>query len=182
MCVSLSTLLAAVGCASNTLPPPLSATESRRWADGHLDYTVGVEAYHWHAYSDALLTALRGTNLFASVKPLDECATPPMIIARVEDPYNGGVATIPVWTFLSLGIVPTVVHEGFGYDFSLRFSSDQRHPYHVRYVFLSTTTGGWIALPEAMSPNVALWSCERSERFRGRLALAILDSLPSVKK
>jgi hypothetical protein len=180
---SLLLLVATVGCASSgTLPSPLSAAESHRWSDTRLGYTVGVEPYYSPGYSDALLTALQNTNLFVSVKPLDRYTTPPTLIASVEEPYYGGVATIPIWTVLSLGIVPTVVHESFGYDFSLRFSDDERHRYDVRYVCYSTTILGWIALFEALSPDVGLGDIERNERFRGRLALAILNTLPSVGK
>ena len=171
------------GCvASGTLPPRLSDAESHRWANTRLSYTVGVEPCQWPDYSNALLAAIQSTNLFTSVKPVGQCTTPPKLIARVEEQYYGGDATIPIWTILSLGIVPTVVHESFGYDFSLRFSDDERHRHHVRYVCDSTTTLGWISLPEALSPNVTLGDIRKSERFRGRLALAILKALPSVER
>lgn len=178
----LSILMAtAVGCVSSTLPSPLSAAESNRWSVTHLSATVGVETYHCSAYSDSLVTALQNTHLFASVKPLNQCAAPPTLIARIEEPYNGGVATIPIWTFLTLGIVPTVEDESVGYDFSLRlYESGDKHA-HIRYICPTTTTGGWIALLEALSPDMTWGSCEWSDRFRGRLALAVLDQLPSIR-
>src|SRR5277367_5562253 len=83
--VSLLLLLVTVGCASGTLPLPLSAEELHRWSDTHLGYTVGVEPYRWPTYSNGLLAALQGTHLFISVRPLDQCTTPPTLIARVEE-------------------------------------------------------------------------------------------------
>jgi hypothetical protein len=163
------------GCVSGTLPPPLSTSELHILSENQPVYTVGVEAYHWRAYSDGLVSSLRSTNVFSSVVLLDDCKTPPDIIARVEEPYNGGVATIPIWTILTLGIVPTVVQESFGYDFSLQFRNDGARKYNVRYVCRSITTGGWIALVEALSPDVTLGCVECSKRFNDRLALAILN-------
>jgi hypothetical protein len=171
-----------VGCASSTLPAALSRADANRWADAHIDATVGVEVYHWHAYSDALQTALQGTHLFASVKPLDQCATPPTHIARVEEPYNGGVATLPIWTFLTLGIIPTVVNESAGYDFSLQLSTNPNKQTHVRYTCPTTTTLGWIALPELFFPDMTWGNCEWSDRFRGHLALAVLDEFETAPR
>ena len=175
-CLSLIQLLLP-GCGSSTLPPPLTRAQTQRWQSTHLDQTVGVEPYRLSAYSDALLTALRNTHLFASVNLLQDCPATPTLIARVNQPYNGGVATIPIWSALTLGIVPTVAHESFGYDFSLQPTGGNGAKRFIQYACPSTTTLGWVALFQALSPDVELWSCERSDRFRGRLALAILDQL-----
>ncbi|HSH93607.1 MAG TPA: hypothetical protein VK968_05645 [Roseimicrobium sp.] len=144
-----------------------------------MSYTVGVEAYDWPAYSDSLLNALQSTHLFKEVRPLKDFDTPPTFIARVEEPYYGGTATIPIFTILTLGIIPTVVPESFGYDFSLTATDGSGASCHVRDTFKSTTTLGWLAMFKAMSPDVSLLPPDRSDRAYGRLAIAILDQLPA---
>jgi hypothetical protein len=174
---SCALLLTLASCVCGTLPPSLSSAESNRCKSTHLNYTVGVEPFHYPAYSNDLLIALRDTHLFISVKPLDECTTPPVLVAKVDEEDYGGVATIPFWTFLSLGVVPAEVNEGYGYHCSFRFSDDTEHRYLVRYDFRSHEVMGWLALFELLSPNVG-WDVERSDRFRGRFALTVLDHLP----
>jgi hypothetical protein len=170
-------LLSSAGCASSTLPAALSAAETRRWNGARFDEVVAVEPFRLPVYSDELTSALRDTHLFSVVERLGDGKRPPTLIARVEDPYSGGVATIPIWTFLTLGIVPTVVREGFGYHFSLRRSDGSQQPAYVNYEFRSTDTLGWVALFELLSPDIEWASPERSDRFHGRLALAILDKI-----
>jgi hypothetical protein len=165
------------GCASATLPTALSPPETQRWNSGRINEIVAVEPFKYPAYSDSLTSALRDTCLFAEVERVGNCKTTPTLIARVEDEDYGGVATIPIWTLLTLGIVPTVEHEGFGYHFSLRRADGSQPPAYVNYDFKSTTTLGWAALFEAMSPDVGLGSPECSDRYHGHLALAILDCI-----
>ena len=167
---------AAGGCGSSTLPPRLTAAESARWAAGRNGFTVGVERFRYPAYSDALLRDLRGTRLFADVRPAGDWPNPPDLVARVEAADNGGVATIPIWTGLTLGVVPTVVRESSNVDFSLRRSGTDAPPWRVVLREPTTTTLGWLALPELLSPDVSWGDPEGSDRFRGRLALAILDA------
>src|SRR5215471_3250605 len=99
-----------VGCASSTLPPPLTSTEKARVKEAHLPCTVGVEKYRNPAYSDALVSALRGTHVFDRVDHLEKLKSPPMFTARVEREIYGGTK-IPFATLLSFWLIPSTIDE-----------------------------------------------------------------------
>ena len=168
------------GCASTALPPVLSATEKATLKTARMEFTVGVETYTYPAYSDALVKALRDTGLFVRVDHLERFSRPPALVARVERQIYGDSA-IPIWTFLTLGLVPTKTEESFGYAFSLSRPGQEEHRIPVEYSYRGRTTLGWEGLFLRLTPNYSA-DPERSPRFRGRLALAILDHQDDIRK
>lgn len=172
-----------VGCGSSTLPPRLTAAEKTRLRGAHLPFTVGVERDQAPAYSDALVKALRNTEVFARVDHLDRFSDPPALVARVERRIHGSTA-IPAWTLLSFGLIPTTTREKFGYAFSLGPSGEEARRVAVEYSYQARTTLGWIALFHGLMPgySVVPFSPENSRRFRGRLALAIFDHADEIGK
>jgi len=145
-----------------------------------MEFTVGVETYTYPAYSDALVKALRDTGLFVRVDHLERFSRPPALVARVERQIYGDSA-IPIWTFLTLGLVPTTLEESFGYAFSLSRPGQEEHRIPVEYSYRGRTTLGWEGLFLRLTPNYSA-DPERSPRFRGRLALAILDHQDDIRK
>jgi hypothetical protein len=168
------------GCASSTLPPALSATEKARLKTARMAFTVGVETYQSPAYSDALVKALRDTGVFVRVDHLERFSSPPALVARVEREIYGSSA-IPLWTLLTLGLVPTTTEESFGYAFSLSRPGQEAHRIPVEYSYRGRTTLGWEALFLRLTPNYSI-DPESSPRFRDRLALAILDHEDEIGK
>jgi hypothetical protein len=165
-----------VGWASSTLPPRLSAIEETKWKSARLPYSVGVEQYKYPAYSDALVHALRETGLFVRVESLEGFSTPPDLVARVEGQIHGSSA-IPIGPLLPFGVIPQTMQETHGYDFSLVAPARPDEPVRVEYSYEGTTTLGWVALFEGVSPDITVMPFypERHPRFSGRLALAILE-------
>jgi hypothetical protein len=161
------------GYANSTLPPDLSATEKATLKTARMAFTVGVETYKFPAYSDALVKALRNTGLFVRVDHLERFSSPPALVARVKREIYGSSA-IPLWTLLTLGLVPTKTEESFGYAFSLSRPGLESRRIPVEYSYRGRTTLGWEGLFLRLSPNYSI-DPESSQRFRGRLALAILD-------
>jgi hypothetical protein len=168
------------GCASSTLPPALSATEKIRLKTAPMAFTVGVETYKFPAYSDALVKALRNTGVFVRVDHLERFSSPPALVARVEREIYGSSA-IPLWTLLTLGLVPTTTEENFGYSFSLSRPGLESRQIPVEYSYRGRTTLGWEGLFLRLSPNYSI-DPENSQQFRGRLALAILDHEDAIGK
>jgi hypothetical protein len=168
------------GCASSSLPPTLSATAKARLKSAQLTFTVGVETYKYPAYSDALVKALRNTGVFVRVDHLERFSSPPALVARVEREIYGSSA-IPLRTLLTLGLVPTTTEESFGYAFSLSRPGREAQRIPVEYLYRGRTTLGWKALFLRLTPNYSI-DPESSLRFRGRLALAILDHEDDIGK
>ena len=110
---ALASLLAWVGgCVS----APLPAAVDEDGASSRLDLELGVEADRVAPFSDELVRALAASGIFARVDRLDRFASPPDLVATVEHGWN---AAIPIFTALSLGLIPTVVEETYGLAFTL---------------------------------------------------------------
>ena len=168
------------GCACSTLPPALSATEKIRLKTAPMAFTVGVETYKFPAYSDALIKALRNTGVFVRADHLERFSSPPALVARVEREIYGSSA-IPLWTLLTLGLVPTTTEESFGYSFSLSRPGQEAQRVPVEYSYRGRTTLGWEALFLRLTPNYSI-DPESSPQFCGRLSLAILDHEDDIGK
>jgi hypothetical protein len=173
-----------VGCASSTLPPSLSETEKARVDTARLPFSVGVETYKYPAYSDGLVKALRNTGIFVRVDHLERFSSPPSLVARVEREIYGS-PVIPFATLLSFGLIPTTIEERFGYSFSLSRSESEAQRVPIEYSYEARTTLGWVAMFHGLAPGYSVFfpfDPENSRRFRGRLALAILDHTGEIGK
>ena len=143
------------GCVSSTLPPDLSVGEKARLKTARMAFTVGVETYKYPAYSDALVKALRDTGVFVRVDHLEGFSSPPALVARVEREIYGSSA-IPLWTLLTLGLVPSTTEESFGYAFSLSRPGQAARRIPVEYSYRGLTTLGWEALFLRLTPNYSI--------------------------
>jgi hypothetical protein len=170
-CLTLSVLAA---CSSETLPPTLSNNQLKAVAGMHFKATVGVQRYNGPVYSDYLIEYLRKTKLFDEVGPLDEFVTPPTFVARVDRGIYG-TATIPIFTFISLGIIPTTVEEEHGVEFSLIPNSPPRSPIAIRFSYRGPSTLGWWALYRGFLPNETWGPADWSARFVQSLAWHIAE-------
>jgi hypothetical protein len=170
-----------IGWGSSALPPRLTSSERSRVARAHLPLTVGIERYKAPAYSDSLRQALQRTELFDRVDDLERFSEPPSFVARVEHRIHG-TATIPVFTLLTFGIIPTSVRESHGESFSLSPPAHPQQRLVIEYVYRGRTTLGWITLLDVFHPNRTIrFNPERSGRFRDRLKLSILEHEDALK-
>jgi hypothetical protein len=168
------TLLTLGGCSSETLPSALSEDQLKAIAATHFKATVGVRRYNAQVYSDYLVNYLRKTQLFDEVAPLESFQTAPTFVARVDRGIYG-TATIPVFTAITLGIIPTTVDEEHGLEFSVVPSSAPRMPIAIRFSYKGPSTLGWWAIYRALSPNETLGSADSRARFVQSLAWHIVE-------
>jgi hypothetical protein len=163
-------------CVSSPLPPKLTEVESRRLSELPLPFSVGVARYKHPVYSEKLSDALEATGAFSRVAPLDQFGSPPDLIATVEESIHG-TAVIPALTFLTVGVVPTLVDESHGFVFSLAPSSGRSKKTRVDASYRGTTTLGLAALVVNASPEYTPSDPEQGERFRRMLAHRSLVAL-----
>jgi hypothetical protein len=162
-------LLTLASCASETLPPALTSDQLKIVAATHFRATVGVRRYTYPVYSDHLIVQLRKTGLFDEVSPLESLQTPPTFVARVDRRIYG-TATLPLFTLISAGIIPTTVDEQHGLDFSLIPSARPRKPIAIRFSYKGPSTLGWWAFYRALQPNETLGRADQRTRFVQSLA------------
>jgi hypothetical protein len=166
-------LLTLAGCVSETLPPPLSEGQLQAIAATHFKATVGVRRDTAPVYSDYLIKYLRKTEMFDEVAPLEAFQTPPTFVARVDRGIYG-TATIPIFTAISLGIIPTIINEEHGLEFSLVPRASPRTPIAIRFSYKGLSTLGWWAFYRALLPNETLGSADWRARFVQSLAWQIV--------
>ena len=168
------------GCSSSSLPSAPTDAQIRLLEQTHFKASVGVETYKYPVYTEGLIRDLRATGLFDRVEPLDQIDKPDLI-ARTERPVYGK-ATIPLWTIVTLGVVPTTVEEEHGHVFSLRRRGDPESPELVDYTYRGPTTLGWVAAFLNLSANRTSGNPIETRRFREGLALAVALRAEQITK
>lgn len=161
---SLFPLAFLLGCVSAAVPLAPAREQASAAASLRFAAIVGVEADENPIYSRHLLGLLRASGLFERVEPL-EALPQPDLIARVER-HVYGTATIPVLTFLSLGLIPTSVEEEHGTSFSLRSLARPANPVVLEASYSGKSTLGWFALVKNLSPRFAWGNPEKTSRYR----------------
>jgi hypothetical protein len=158
-------------CTSSTVPPKLTEEDLARVHATHFPWTLGVERYKLPAYSDSLIASLRRTGLFDRVDELDKVPEA-SVVARVRTEIYGN-AVIPLWTCLSIGVVPTITVEQHGHAFSLapRCCSDRAVAVDFRYS--GPTVLGWFAMLKNFGPDSTRKSPYDHARFHAALANAL---------
>ncbi len=161
------------GCSSTTVPRKLTKAQREQVDATHIRATVGVEKHQLPVYSQKLLSALRATNLFDQVEHLDDLAEPPDLIASVaRGVYGTGV--IPLWTGLTLGIVPTTVEEEHGHVFHLYAGRMPAESVLVSFTYRGPTTLGWVGVLLNASPTRAGGEVRESRQFYDALAYQVV--------
>jgi hypothetical protein len=140
----LVTIAAFGGCSSSSLPSAPTDAQLSLLRQTHFKANVGVESYKSPIYSEHLIKDLRATGLFDRVDLLEQIDKPDLI-ARIERSVYGK-ATIPFWTIVTLGVVPSTDEEEHGYVFSLRRPDNAEASELVDYTYRGPTTLGWSPL------------------------------------
>jgi hypothetical protein len=171
------------GCTSSTLPQRITSEQRALLQRTRIDVTIGVEDYEAPVYSEDLTKVLLKTHLFTRVDHLTNFTTPPDFVARVEERIYGS-AVIPIFTGLSLGIIPTTVDERHGYSFSLGRPGTEAPRIPIRFVYKGPTTLGWWAVFLNLSPNRTMRDIDGHPRFIESFAWEIAtkrDEIESLK-
>ncbi len=162
--VGLLVLVPIAACGTSRLPAPLASQEMAMARAAYIGGTVAVEPDEYPVYSQRLERQLAESGLFERVGCIDTVARP-TLIARVER-HVSGAAVIPLWTALSLGVIPTIFTEEHGYLFSLRRATDAGSRVVVDATYSGRSMMGWFALFANISPDYAFERVETTDRYR----------------
>ena len=168
------------GCASTSLPPKLSKGQLDEIAKTHFAVSVGVEEFKYPVYSEKLTKALQRTDLFDRVEPLKSFKDSPTYIARVERTIYG-TAVVPIFTGLSLGLIPTTVQEEHGHSFSLTAASGSNRKIPIEFSYRGPSTLGWWAVILNMLPNRTSADVYQHARFNQSLAWTIVSHRSEIE-
>jgi hypothetical protein len=160
-------------CSSGPLPPKPTEDEMALVRATHFDTTVAVLSTNPPIYGESFTEILQRTELFDGVGTLEQFPGARLTV-RVKG-SGAGTATIPIFTFISGGLIPTVVGESWGILFSLAPNTSpeaeglapsapvlQLQPNHqvkwggpvvVDFVYGGDTVLGWAAIIYNLSPD-----------------------------
>ena len=162
-------LLLGSGCVSQVLPPSTDDIIFK------IDQPVYIHPSRHEVYRKSLAKALERAEVFTEVK-METVDDPEVFRAKVHRRVSGS-AVIPFFTFISLGIIPTIVEEEFGESFYLNYEGKQ---YKVEATWKGNTILGWLAVVMNVLPGRTMGSPEESRRFERFLKSKIKDSLPKL--
>jgi hypothetical protein len=180
LCIVALACCGCVGLASSSLPPRLNSHDADRIRETHFDFAVGVETNT--AGGDVLIAKLRETKMFNAVDYIHLLPYPPSLLARrARAPH--GVATIPIRTICTFGILPTTVREPLSFGCSFYSSGLPGREITVIYSYDSITTIGWLAGVMALSPENVLSlgnAAQNHPRYRDQLCISIVDRYEEI--
>jgi hypothetical protein len=165
-------------------PPAPTSAERQVLDSAPLPYVVSVIGWDEQtalrlgkdsdAYAQRLARLLRDSRAFRSVRLEPKPGRESDLIATPTGAYcNSGV--LPLWTFISAGIVPTVFDEEECDGMELRWvKSGRPTTVEVGFRFQSRAVMGLAAVPLGFAPGWAHGSITADSRFQQRVRLEIL--------
>jgi hypothetical protein len=172
------------GCYAQRLPAALGPAERELLAQAPLPYAVAVVPWEAKAgrgldptaYARGTLDWLEGSGAFASVQ-LDAAGAPKADLTATSIGAYCNTAAIPLFTILSLGLIPTVFTDTDceGAVFRVpRKPAGLRDSVVVRYQQDGRVVMGWLAMPLGALPGWTHGSATTHHRGRERSRLALL--------
>jgi hypothetical protein len=195
-----ATLIAAPGCHAARQPPKLTVEQRRQVETVRLPYRIAVDTHRlvtthlrgtplvvaWKdtiaapAYSNGLIRSLRRTGMFLEVDYAHNLTSPPDLFAETARGVSG-CAVIPVWTALTLGVIPTVCQERYGEVFNLRRVRDG-DSVRVSYVGQGPAVLGWVAVLLNPFPGWSMKSVRMTSRFDQQVAASVAGNAEAIRR
>ncbi len=171
-------------CGAYRRPAGLTAAERQVLDSGPLPYSVSVVPWTPEvaaqrgqepgAYAGSLAALLEASKAFQSCRLTSRQSVHSDLIATSSGQYCN-TAVIPLWTILSLGIIPTVFEDEDCEGVVLRSARSQSSAaVEVDVRYKGTVVMGWAAVPLGMLPGWSHGSLSEDSRFRERFRLNIL--------
>jgi hypothetical protein len=172
------------GCIAYRRPPKLTVAERHIVDSGPLPYSVCVVPWTPEiaaqrrqepgAYARSLATLLEASNAFQSCRLSTGPDAGADLIATSSGQYCN-TAIIPLFTILSLGIIPTVFDDTDCEGLVLHSShSSSSAPAEIEVRHTGKVVMGWAAVPLGLLPGWSYGSAREDPRFRERFRLNIL--------
>lgn len=169
------------GCSSTSLPPSLTGSEHSLIDTVRFDASVGVEAYRFPVYSEKLIKSLKATGLFTRIDKLDNFMVPPTFIARVARQIYG-TAAIPIFTGISLGVIPTTVEEEHGHAFWLISYQHPSDSVLIDFSYTGPSTLGWACIYLNFKSDRASGDVYTKQQFYDGFSYTIASNASKIRQ
>lgn len=164
------------GMSSKKLPSTLSDESILKIGNSKIEGSVGVKVHTAPVYSNKLVKVLSSINLFERVDSLDSFESPPTYIVEVHR-HIYGTPTIPIFTLITFGSIPTILREDEGYSFFIYKSETPEQKIEIEYINTSTSVLGSISALLNLFPDWSSRDESGHERVRQYLTLEILNKI-----
>lgn len=170
--VALAGLLSA--CGSQQLPRPLSPAERLEVRATTIPAVVGVLPSRGQEHEENLRRILDESGLFRRVALAADLDQAPDLAVVITGRCDRNPTTlVPMFTWLTLGLLPTWVHDGQGYEISFHPPADGRRRVAIACGPDRAIAFGWLAAPLNVLPGWTLTDPEKHPRYAHRLALEV---------
>lgn len=153
------------------------------WSSNPSDPTYRRTTQNPMAYARGLAGSLEASGAFRSVT-LDSVGTSDADLLAVSTGAYCNSAVIPLFTGLTLGIVPTIFDDA--YCVGARFLSPDGAPgadsVMVRFRYESRVIMGWLGVPVSLLPGWVRGSPTGHREYRDLLRLGVLEEREAIER
>lgn len=171
------------GCGSVQLPAALTPAERAEVEAASIPAVVGIERSGGRRSDDDLLRILRGSGLFSRVEWLTELDEEPDLVGGVrrhceENPTN----LTPLFTWLTLGVVPTWIRDRYGFSFVLFDPEAPSRRVEIGCGPRRTYLFGWLGTPLNILPGWTLGRPEEHPRYARQVELEVVRAAEAIRR
>lgn len=172
------------GCGAQRIPAALTPTERVLLAQPSLPYSVAVVSWkpgsrgqNASAYASPLTAALEGSNAFRSVERDVMSGQPAANLTATSTGDYCNTAVIPIYTILTLGIVPTIFTDTdcIGMVFRRNDVNAGRDSVVVHFQNSGRVVIGWVGMALGFFPGWTHGEARASRPYLDRLRIEILS-------
>jgi len=162
------------GCGSIQLPRALSPAERAEVRAASIPAVVGVLPSSVRGEAETVREILNGTALFNRVALAEDLDRPPDLLVEVEEPCDRKATTlVPMFTWLTLGFLPTWIHDGYGDSLAIYPPGSPERRVVIGCGPDRTVVFGWLGAPLNVLPGWAFTDPVKHPRYVHRLALEL---------
>lgn len=190
LCFVLAGMTGACGAYRRPIPP--SDGERRLLESTPIPYDVSVVPWTQEAgavrgqdpdaYAHSLATLLKASGAFRSSR-FDPRHETDADLSATSTGIHCNSAVIPIWSILSLGIVPTVTEDEYCEGMVLRSArTPSSSSVEIEIRHKGTVVMGWFAIPLGFLPGWSHGDMEDDSRYRERFRLSILRRRAEIER
>lgn len=171
------------GCGSLHLPAALSPDETAEVQATSIPAVVGVERSGGVLADGDLFRILSDSGLFARVEWLGELDAEPDLVAGVRERCEENpTAVTPVFTRMTLGVVPTRIKDRYGFAFVFYAPATPARRVEIGCGPRHTHLFGWVATPLDVLPSWGLTRPEEHPRYARQVEVGVARKADELRR
>jgi hypothetical protein len=179
-------------CGAYRRPAALTADERRLLESVPIPYDVSVVPWdketdrrrgqNPEAYARPLAKLLAASHAFRSTR-LEQKASSAAHLVATSTGAHCNTAIVPLFTIVSLGVIPTVFEDEECQGMTLRSAKSlSSNPVEISLSQTHTVVMGWVALPLGALPGWSHGDFRRDDRYRKRFRLEVIRHRAAIDR